>query len=132
MSQDMAVLRRPLSGDDIERVLRHISSTKNIFLGIFARGLYPRKVKTLPAFFIINTDYYFNDAGIHWVLIFWTEEKTYFYDPFGLAPSVYNFPLLTERYGEVLTRNTQCVQNYSAQTCGLHCLFMGVFLYVTR
>ena len=129
MSDNISVLKKPLNGYLIEKVFRSLESTKNLFLGVYARGYYPPKIGSTPSFYILNTDYLDNNRGIHWVLIFHEKERIYFFDPFGLSPtSIYNFPFLVEENGKVLTRNTQCIQNYSAETCGYFCLFVGFYL----
>lgn len=129
MSENISVLQKPLSGYVINKIFRNLESTKNLFLGVYARGHYPPVIRKTPSFYIINTDYIHNSKGIHWLLIFHSKDKIYFFDPLGLSPSsIYNFPFLVEENDKTLTRNTQCVQNYSAETCGYFCVFVGILL----
>ena len=117
----------PLNSHIISEILSRCSVTSKLFREICARGALPTgEIDRIPSCYIVNTDFYYQ-KGVHWLLIYFLEKKTIFFDSLGLSPDIYNFPLLVERNELPLVRNTQTLQSSDAPTCGHYCIYFLFF-----
>ena len=114
-----------LNSQEIRKILK--IHAKKSFREISARGRLPKLIKKFPAFYVINTDYYY-EAGIHWLVIGFFKKYTIFIDSFGLSPVYYNFPLIVKRRGVPLVQNTQRLQSFKSSACGYYCIYFIYFL----
>ena len=118
---------RALNAGQIIRLLRKIPSTKNIFKGVATRDLkyrVPKKNHKKPQAFIQNTGYI--KRGVHWILIFFSEESSLVFDSFGRAPKVLFLESSVIQPYKPITYNPYKLQSPKSLVCGHYCIF---FLY---
>lgn len=141
---DFITNRGGLTGYEITQYMTSIKVEevhKSIFQGIFMADQIPRVIRTVPALFVVNTDYG-DGTGLHWVIIYIPDHnKLIFFDSFGRPPS--HFPLLNSHIQDlqnfllqrrtvksskclsdefVLIYNTKVLQDYFSDTCGFYVL----------
>ena len=127
-------MNHALSNFEIKTFLKSDPVAKKYFKGF----LFPRDdlkiVKTVkniktPSLYVINTDF-ITGKGLHWVLVFYTAKKTYFFDSLALPPILYNFFTIIERKNLPVIRNTFTVQNISEESfsCGHFVIVYAVLL----
>lgn len=91
------------------------------FMGCYSIDNLPLRVKQFPTSLIINTDPT-TEPGDHWVAVYMTKTKCFYFDSFGLGiidKSIIDF--LKQFYKKV-TINDECIQHYNSDKCGLYCI----------
>jgi hypothetical protein len=122
-----------LTAIQIITLLKRIPSTKKVFKGICARNVTtrpPQKIKTLPSAYIHNTGYLLE--GIHWVLIIYAENCTFFIDTFGRPPKSVFLEASVKRSFTPVLYNTKPLQSRRSQVCGHYCIYFLVHLLQNR
>jgi len=109
-----AQLQCVLSND---RVSRHHATL------VCASDQLPNRVVTYPYGLILNTQES-SRPGKHWVSI-WiqSDQKSEFFDSFGLGPSTYGFDTFLQRVSKRYSYNGEVLQSANSDTCGLYALF---------
>ena len=109
----------------IEEVLYSDPTTKNIFLGAFARDELPPK-PMYPSCFILNTAPR-SSAGEHWLALYYDQHGMCdFFDSYGMPPG--NFGLVDYLNSTAISwkYNKQRIQGIST-LCGHYCIFYLLF-----
>lgn len=92
------------------------------FQGCYASDKLPKKIGTLPAFFIFNTDPS-NKPGSHWVSVVIFEDQTgYFFDSYGRYPTNKEFINFMNKHTIKWDYNNKQLQGYFSDVCGQYCL----------
>ena len=124
---------QPLDSFQLAKILTDIPQTARIFKKVLARGSLPILAPPdIPAAYVINTAFYWERPGEHWVLIVYLKDFNIFCCSYGLPASVYNFVFLTERGGLPLLQNTRGLQSQNSSVCGHYCIYILYFLSIGR
>ena len=126
----------PMSNLDINKNFLNNKYTKKIYKGV----LKPRGNKKIlqivenikaPSLWLVNTDYDLKGHfGLHWLLVYYKNKETIFFDPLGLSASLYEYYFIGSRHGLPLTRNTNSPQPLTVTSfyCGHYCVIYGLLL----
>ena len=117
-----------LKTEDLNRILRKNSVTKNIYLGAYPACIYPKTTKKRYAW-ISNTDTH-GEKGKHWVCWFVNDNKICFFDSFGRHPDDLTLPTNFKTYFHkfnVTQFSERRIQKWNSVTCGYFCIH---FIYV--
>ena len=122
----------PLSNIEIIKLFSEDLYTANIFKG----EIFPRenrniisKIKKVkpPAMYLINTDLKLK-GGMHWLILYYLETVTIFFDPLGFTPVIYAYPFIAVRENLPIIMNSFSLQSYNSSYCGHYCLVYGLLL----
>ncbi len=106
---------------EISNLMKRNKHTKNKFKGVFASDNLPKQNIQKPACFIINTDPS-SLPGTHWVAIYFPKiGKTYYFDSFGVRPSVKSIISFISRNSTHYEYNKKQLQNVFSVVCGNYC-----------
>lgn len=106
--------------DDIYRLLTYNDSTCRMFKGVFAVNEVPPLEN--KSFVVCNTQRR-SQPGEHWVLLFKNNDRTTYFDSFGLAPI--ELPLRKIHIDEF---NDKCIQSLYSPFCGCYCTYVAYML----
>ena len=109
----------------LERVMKTDPYTRSQFRGVFAADQLPRRVKTYPSAYIVNTDPA-SEPGAHWVAFYFPQkDKGEFFDSYGDTPAYYSgiFKTFIKQNSCTWTYNHQPLQSLLSRVCGQYCLF---------
>jgi len=107
---------------DIAKILRHMSATKNRFLGVFPAEKIPsrRDIQRYPCCFVANTDPSWL-PGTHWVAVFVGKNGLIeYFDSYGRRPMS---PKMRAFCGRDYVYNPKVVQSIFSQSCGQFCIY---------
>ena len=114
---------KPLTTNQLNKILKDNNVTNRYFLGTFPACNYPISRNNVYSF-ITNTDEH-NRSGEHWNSWFVRGNKIIFFDSFGRTPYDQAFPQhyreLVTKFNEVEYSRTQ-IQGFNTSTCGLFCV----------
>ena len=122
----------PLSNIDIIKLFSEDLYTANIFKG----ELFPRENRNIfkiikkvkpPAMYLVNTDLKLKE-GMHWLIVYYLETVTIFFDPLGYTPVIYAYPFMAARNNVPVIMNTHNLQSFNTSYCGHYCLVYGLLL----
>ena len=122
----------PLSQFQIIEICNKDPILKKYFRGVFERGKYLNRSTVLTPGFIIQNNDFRGEEGRHWLLIYYDNKKTYFFDSFGFSPELYGFNAILEREGLPVVRNCKIIQLYSSAACGYHTLIVALLLSMKK
>ena len=114
---------------EINKICMENKILKKFFLGAYPADILPKKIKP-PCCWIWNTDKQ-NETGKHWVCVWLTKKKMFFFDSFGKTVSFYS-----REYWEKLAKDLnvsfiyvqqQPIQSKITYTCGSWCI---LYLYM--
>lgn len=107
---------------DIQKVLKLHKCTKKYFKGVYAIDKIPKKVKSKPAMYVINTDKS-NKPGQHWLAIYFSSTGcAEFFDSYGRAPSKYTgLSKFLKLNSKCMIYNTKQIQSSFTGVCGQYC-----------
>lgn len=107
---------------EIEEACLRDCFLREYFQGVYPIDRLPRRVYTLPAAFIINTDVH-DGAGLHWIAIYIDVNKRgYLFDSFGEYPtSPYIIKFLRDNCYTFDYNATQ-LQSIFTSVCGKYCV----------
>lgn len=113
---------KPLTGGEIDFILRNISFIREIWGGIYARDTEHFIPKKLPVITVLNTDYFYSE-GIHWIVLYKKKDCNVFFDSLGFSPSEYNFThLINDK--KVLVTSSKRFQPLHSPTCGYFAIYI--------
>lgn len=107
----------------LEALLRRLAGSK--FCGVYAENTLPRRLKTYPCGFVVNTDPK-SRPGQHWVAFYFSSpEKGEFFDSYGYPPEFYSphFTRLLNRNSKRWTFNPTPLQSAKTAVCGEYCVY---------
>lgn len=118
-----------MNAHEISLIASKHSHTHPYFGGVYASDTIPLIHKSLPIFYIVNTDV-ISGPGKHWVMIFFPShcDTNEWFDPLGKNPSSYgdsflNSVSLNKRKHFIM--NMFPVQSDFSSKCGQFCLTMA-------
>jgi len=111
-----------LSTLDIEKVMKSNKYTKKCFKGVFAIDKIPKKVKSKPAMYVINTDKS-SKPGQHWLAVYFPSNGcSEFFDSFGRPPANYvEIKKFLKNNSKCIIYNNKQLQSLLTQVCGQYC-----------
>lgn len=107
---------------EISKIMRHLPSTKNRFIGVFSADKIPTNIAlyTLPCCFIANTDPSWK-SGSHWVAVFIDKNgHIEYFDSYGRRPMS---PRMKKFCGRHYQYNPYMIQTVFSTLCGHYCIF---------
>ena len=120
---------KPLTTNNIIKVLREDASSKTCFIGCFPRDNLP-VIKTFPACLVVNTDPSYKE-GEHWLGMYFDRYKTcYFFDSYGNMPEYFGLLEYIDRFSSNMEYNKYKIQGFFSNTCGHYTVFF--ILMITR
>ena len=100
--------------------------TRMIAGGVYAADRLPRTITHRPLLYIANTNPHFKPVR-HWVVIYFGEEQTEYFDPLGKEPNNIIEDYLTLMGPNGYLRNVKRVQGARSVNCGQFCLYYAYF-----
>lgn len=105
----------------IDKIMKKDKYSKNIYLGTFPIDMIPTKIK-FPSCLIVNNQKS-NQAGEHWVAIYFDENKNgVFFDSFGQSPKFYGIDNYLNYHVKSYSYNKKRVQSFWSKNCGYYCI----------
>lgn len=107
---------------NIQKALESQRCTKKYFRGVFALDKIPKKVKTKPAMYVINTDKS-DKPGEHWLAIYFPSKGcAEFFDSYGRSPSKYaDINRFLKHNSKCISYNKKQLQSIFTGVCGQYC-----------
>lgn len=116
-----------MNSTEINFILKTLSQTKHIFMGVYACDTLPKKVIKRPALIICNT-HPIHKSGEHWISIYISKNKTAeYFDSFGLPPNNKYIINFLERNCKKYVYNKQMIQSLFSNYCGQFCIMYAFF-----
>lgn len=117
---------RELNTIQLTKLLQKDKITSKIFKGVYPSDRLPT-INSFPACLIINTDDS-KGPGEHWVALYINSSGMgYFYDPFGINPSIYNFSKYLDRTCRRWTWSRAQEQSIFSNLCGYFSVLFLLF-----
>lgn len=115
---------KPLTTEDLNRILGENNVTRKSYLGTFPACVFP-DTRTNSYSFISNTSNHLDLKGEHWVAWFINKDTVKFFDSFGRSPTdstfyehFYNF---TKKFKK-LEYSKRRIQGWTSVACGYFCV----------
>lgn len=107
---------------DIQKALKSHKFTKKYFQGVFAINTTPKKVKSKPALYVINSDNS-DKPGQHWLAVYFTSNGCgEFFDSYGRSPAKYpEIKRFLKYNSKCITHNNKQLQSLFTGVCGQYC-----------
>ena len=107
----------------IQSILQH--TLGDTFCGVFAADTVPKKLKTLPAAMVVNTDPS-DQPGTHWVALFFdVNNHADYFDSYGEKPAICTINDLL-RFCESWNYNDKQIQANLSSVCGHYCVYFAI------
>lgn len=118
-----------MNSKNIFDLLMSNEDVKKQFKGILASDQLNIFQIERPALYVVNTDTS-NNAGIHWVCIYFPDsnKNVGFFDPLAKSPEMYNIfisTFLTANSSNIMYSNKR-IQNYFTNSCGVFCVLFAM------
>lgn len=106
----------------IQKILKSERSIKKYFKGVFAIDKIPKKVKSKPAMYVINTDKS-DKPGEHWLAIYFPSNGcSEFFDSYGRSPTKYaEIKKFLRNNSKCIVYNKKQLQSLFTGVCGQYC-----------
>jgi hypothetical protein len=108
-----------ITNHDLEKLCKKFLG-KN-FLGVFPSDVLPRSNKTIQSI-IFNLSKH-NESGSHFIAIFKTSRKVFYFDSFGKDCSNENIKKFILNFKLKIENNTFQIQNNTSSLCGYYCFY---------
>ena len=99
---------------------------RKYFARVLPRGYYPKHLEKNT--YLIYNNQLDTQYGDHWLLVFYKENETIFWDSFGWSETFYEFYNIVERSGVPCVRYVRPIQSEYSSVCGQHCIFVAYHL----
>lgn len=107
---------------DIQKALKSHKFTKKYFQGVFAINTIPKRVKSKPALYVINTDKS-NQPGQHWLAVYFPSNGCgEFFDSYGRSATKYpEIKRFLKYNSKCIIYNNKQLQSLFTGVCGQYC-----------
>lgn len=98
------------------------------FLGVFPCNIHPQVNKNIKNFSLIFNESKHNEDGTHFIAIFLSNNKLFYFDSLGLKCENEYILKFLKKFEKDIIENKKQIQSYNSIFCGYFCLAFVTFM----
>lgn len=121
-----------MNSSEIYFILKSLTKTKDVFLGVYACDTLPKVITKRPAILICNTQP-IKMPGEHWIAMYISKKKHgQYFDSFGLPPNNKKIIGFLKKHCVKYDYNKQMIQSLFSNYCGQFCIMYTYYKALSK